>query len=274
MIKITSNQAVLENKELNLVDMHHHSTISDGRKTPEELARIFMKKGIGLCLADHNAVKGSLYLAKQKGLFTIPAIEVTSNEAKDVLAYFYSANDLEAFWENEIKNATITKPLNFKRTKWGILELLDKIKSYNGLSFLAHPFTIPPKTSYDCLFNKEFLQKISGIELFTLWSLKQQQVQFIKALDKPLIAGSDSHIISSFDTLTATREFEVEGFLNEILKKNSLVYYSKVQQIKKAYELWVLLKNELNLKPSDMFKLVSLSQVLSYLPLLSKQNKR
>ncbi len=272
MIKITSNQAVLENKELNFVDMHHHSTISDGKKTPEELAGIFMKKGIGLCLADHNEIRGSLYLAKQKGLFSIPAIEVTSNEAKDVLAYFYSANDLEAFWENEIKNTKITRPLNFQRTKWGILELVDKIKSYNGLPFLAHPFTIPPKTSYGHLFNKEFLQKINGVELFTLWSLNQQQIQFIKELDKPLITGSDSHTLSSFNTLTATREFEIGGFLNEILKKNNLIYHRDVCQIRKIYELWTILKNELKLKPRDIFKLIPLSQALSYLPLLSKKN--
>ncbi len=50
-------------KELKKIDLHMHSTVSDGTDTPEELLAGVKEAGIGLfALTDHDAVKGCLLL--------------------------------------------------------------------------------------------------------------------------------------------------------------------------------------------------------------------
>jgi len=78
------------------IDMHHHSTVSDGSKSPKEIAQHARSKGIGVCITDHNAIQGSLALCRE-GIFTIPSIEVTSCNQKDILAYFPSPECLIQF---------------------------------------------------------------------------------------------------------------------------------------------------------------------------------
>jgi hypothetical protein len=253
MINITSDQSILEDKSMNFVDMHHHSTLSDGDRTPEFLAKYFIKKGIGLCIADHNQIKGSIYLSKQKNLFSIPAIEVTSKEAKDILGYFYNTNDLELFWEKEIKKNIRNNALfNLNRTTLSAFEIVDKIKKYNGIPMLAHPFAMKPKTSYQYLFNKNFLRKLEGIELFTFENIKDKQIEFIKGLGKPLTAGSDGHRVISFNILTGSYFFDIDSFLDSILKKNNTIYYKKDNSFKTMYNKLIVFKNNVNIKaPSN-----------------------
>lgn len=249
MTQIISDPLILNNKEWNFVDMHHHSVFSDGTKTPETLAKIFRRKGVGLCIADHNQIKGAVYLAKQKDVFNIPAIEVTSKEAKDVLGYFYSIRDLESFWENEVKMRIRNNALfNLNRTTLSVHEIIDKIKKYNGVSVLAHPFTLRPKDSHHLLRDREFMRRVDGIELFNLGEATKRQIKTLVNLEKPMTAGTDSHTISSFNTLTGSKEFEVDRFLDSILKRKNIFFNQREKQIDNIIHKLVIFKKNFNFR--------------------------
>ena len=47
------------------VDLHIHSTVSDGTLTPEEIVRLCLENGVGaLSVTDHDAVEGTLRAAR------------------------------------------------------------------------------------------------------------------------------------------------------------------------------------------------------------------
>lgn len=244
MVVVDNNSSILLEKEFNFVDMHHHSTCSDGNKTPAFIAKVCKKKGFGIALTDHNSIAGSLYLAKQKGVFSIPAIEVTSNECKDILAYFRSVSDLKAFYAKEVYEKKNRSLISYNRTNNSVFELPDKIHEYNGVAILAHPFAPLMKSSYKLLENKSFLKKIDGIEShnFAVGNFNLSY-NFAKKFQKPLTAGSDSHGISSFNTMTASLKFDIDGFLDSLLKQRTFIYQHCKNPLQKAYDNLTVLRN-------------------------------
>lgn len=248
MVNITTDKSILDDKDLNFVDMHHHSNVSDGSKSPEFLAKHFIKHKKGLCITDHNEIKGSVYLSKQKQLFSIPSIEITSREYIDVLAYFYNVNDLINFWEKKIKNNKMKNILiDLHRTKLTVFDLVDKIHDYNGISALAHPLAFWQR-SYKILFNNFFLKKIKAIELFNVGYGKPKQINFVRKFNKPITAGTDSHRISHFNILTAAYSYDIDSFLDSILKKKNMIYYDIPNFFRR------LLDNTLSVKRNILLK--------------------
>ncbi len=78
-----------------MIDLHVHSTASDGTLTPEEVVGVALDKGLrALALADHDSVAGiepALAAAAGSGLVFLPAVEISTDyEATEVhvLGYF------------------------------------------------------------------------------------------------------------------------------------------------------------------------------------------
>ena len=78
-----------------MIDLHMHTTASDGRCTPEELVQQAFAKGIRtMAVTDHDTMAGvgpAAHAATRLGMTCIPGIEITSvHGGKDVhvLAYF------------------------------------------------------------------------------------------------------------------------------------------------------------------------------------------
>lgn len=250
MTRITSDSGILGDKSLNFVDMHHHSTASDGNKSPEFLAKVCRKAGFGICISDHNQIRGSVYLAKQKGVFSIPCTEITTRQSKDILAYFYSVKDLVSFWEKEVRRKIKNNPLwNLNKTSIGLFELLDILDDYNGIAAAAHPAALKPKNSLKLLKDKNFLKKIKAIEShnFTIGNY-DKTLGCVSKLNKPLTAGSDSHHVSVFNTMTGSHEFEVGSFLDSILRKKNIIYYQDGQFLRRQFEKWTIFKNNLHIR--------------------------
>src|SRR3989338_3173715 len=88
-----------------LVDMHSHSTFSDGRDDIRVVVEQAKKLGIGISVTDHNVIQGSLYACKET--HAIPGIEVTSNEALDMLVYFEKEAELVQFYEKFIEGKSV-----------------------------------------------------------------------------------------------------------------------------------------------------------------------
>ena len=85
------------------IDLHIHSTASDGRYSPAEIVRMAVAKGLTtIALADHDTVDGiapALEAATEfPGLTVIPAVELstdTPNGEVHVLGYFFDYTDQE-----------------------------------------------------------------------------------------------------------------------------------------------------------------------------------
>jgi predicted metal-dependent phosphoesterase TrpH len=80
-----------------VIDLHMHTTSSDGRCTPEELVLRAWTAGIRtMSVTDHDTMAGvrpAMQAAEQRGITVVPGIEITSvHRGKDVhvLAYFLS----------------------------------------------------------------------------------------------------------------------------------------------------------------------------------------
>ena len=74
---------------MNIVDLHVHSTCSDGTLTPTELVDYAIEKGLSaFALTDHDTTDGlmeAMEYAKDKGIEVIPGIEFsTEYESKDI----------------------------------------------------------------------------------------------------------------------------------------------------------------------------------------------
>lgn len=232
--------------DINFVDMHHHSTYSDGFSSPGIIAKVAKKNNFGVCITDHNEIKGSLLLSKK--VFTIPSIEVTSRQSKDILVYFYSFSDLISFWEKEIKcKIKNNRGFNFNKTSVDLFGLLDKIKEYNGISVLAHPFAKFSKTSYNLLNDKSFLKKLGGIESHNfVCGQFEKSYNHVKKFNKPLTAGGDSHSITKFNVMTGSYATDIDSFLDDIIKKKNIIYYEN-DIIRRLYEVFFIIKNNIRL---------------------------
>jgi predicted metal-dependent phosphoesterase TrpH len=78
-----------------MIDLHVHSTASDGTLTPEEIVAVALAKGLrALALADHDSVDGiepALAAAAGTSLVVIPAVEISTDYGATevhVLGYF------------------------------------------------------------------------------------------------------------------------------------------------------------------------------------------
>ncbi len=79
------------------VDLHIHSTVSDGTLTPESIVRLCRQNGVGaLSVTDHDAVEGTLAaapLARKAGLWYVPGVEIDSLwQGRDVHVLCYGAD--------------------------------------------------------------------------------------------------------------------------------------------------------------------------------------
>ena len=77
------------------IDLHLHSTFSDGVKTPAELCRMARKAGVSaLSLTDHDTSAGLQEMAQasqEQGLVLLPGVEVSTGESGSVHVLGYGA---------------------------------------------------------------------------------------------------------------------------------------------------------------------------------------
>jgi predicted metal-dependent phosphoesterase TrpH len=135
-----------------MIDLHMHTTASDGRCRPEELVRLAFDKGIRiLSVTDHDTMAGvapAAAEAQQLGLTLIPGIEITSvHGGKDVhvLAYFLPSlsEDLTRLLAEQRRNRIARAELIASRLEAAgapidVDALMESAKSLGGKS-IARP---------------------------------------------------------------------------------------------------------------------------------------
>jgi predicted metal-dependent phosphoesterase TrpH len=85
-----------------LVDLHTHSTASDGSLSPQELVRYAKKKGAAaISLTDHDTVEGleeALTAGQEQDLEVIPGLEISAQYkggTMHILGYYIDPSDLD-----------------------------------------------------------------------------------------------------------------------------------------------------------------------------------
>lgn len=124
-ITLAENASVLTFRENAYIDLHTHSTASDGSMTPSELVRYAYDKGLAaIALTDHDTVNGvaeAVEEGKRLGFEVIPGVEISVDFDPEMhlLGYFPDGNThsvlniLEELREKrEQRNPKIIQKLN------------------------------------------------------------------------------------------------------------------------------------------------------------------
>ncbi len=85
---------------MNRVDLHSHSTVSDGSYTPGEVVSMAVRAGLaGLALTDHDNIGGvtiAMQAGKREGILVVPGVEISAEFDRGtchILGYFFDPSD-------------------------------------------------------------------------------------------------------------------------------------------------------------------------------------
>lgn len=108
-----------------LIDLHVHSTFSDGTMTPTELVRYAKKKGLkAIAITDHDTVNGieeALIEGQKLGVEIVPGVEITCDYGREVhvlgLELDYKSDHLKKKLailcrDREVRNLKVINRLN------------------------------------------------------------------------------------------------------------------------------------------------------------------
>lgn len=166
-----------------LFDLHIHSHYSsDGYLSPQMIIKTALKRGLsGVAVTDHNTINGgkktSEYLnresnVKNEQFKVIIGSEVTTTEG-EIIGLFLS-EDIQS-----------QDPV----------EVMEEIRSQDGIVVIPHPFDVLRKESF--IPRKEHLKLIDKIEVFNSRCIKPEfnhrALEFATQHSLGLTAGSDAH---------------------------------------------------------------------------------
>lgn len=131
-----------------IIDLHTHTTASDGQYTPSEIIQLAKEKSIQtLAITDHDTVSGlkeAIEAAKQQNLNLIPGIEISTHKGVEIhmLGFFIdhkNAKLVEACNEYELSRSNRAVRICDYLNRLGIPVDLDEVKTYAGAGAIGRP---------------------------------------------------------------------------------------------------------------------------------------
>jgi predicted metal-dependent phosphoesterase TrpH len=213
------------------VDMHLHTTHSDGRTKIPDLIRYAEREKIGVAITDHNEISGSIEaIAKNPAILIIPGIELETREGPHLLFYFYTTGDMEDFFHDFTIERNRQTPGLLQNLP--VRECLDVASDYDCLRIAAHPYGYfgINRGILKCV-RKEMLpgvlDHIDGIEVICggmMYGLNERAIMYAKSHDIPYTGGSDAHILSDVgNVISAVAAETIEEFLDGIIRRENHV---------------------------------------------------
>jgi hypothetical protein len=185
-------------------DLHIHSKYSlDSNLEPEVIVEVAKARGLaGIAIVDHNTIQGGIEARKVAagGLFIICGAEINT-EIGDILGLFL-AQDIHSREAEEVIN---------------------EIRSQNGVAILAHPFKRGKQAA------GEIMRKLNAVEGFNSRNgVNNKNAKLLaEEYNLPIVAGSDAHF--SFEVGRGRTLFENLTDINsESLKQEILNGRTKV----------------------------------------------
>jgi predicted metal-dependent phosphoesterase TrpH len=204
------------------VDMHFHTSHSDGAATVDETLTKVKEDKIGVSITDHNEISGYIEANdKDKDAFIIPGIEVKSEESVDILFYFYTRKELVDFYEKEIKHKK-RRYFHSSITDIPLKQLYKLSTKYKCITCVAHPFGYSLRSAKRHVFekNEPVLKKFEIFEAINGGNSKRANMlaaQYIAKHSKKICAGSDGHSIYRLGkVLTCADAKNINQFLDHI----------------------------------------------------------
>jgi predicted metal-dependent phosphoesterase TrpH len=204
----SSNRVQFEKPDLNelsqnntVVDLHFHSTYSDGLNSIEKIAARARKLGIGVAITDHNEIRGALEIDQHEDLLSIPGIELTVAEGSHLLLYFYTTRELRKFYEKEI--VPYKGPGVMSSLRLTMAEAIERARDYQCVIIFPHPYCAMYTGVCNVQFSEQqrnqFFDLADGVEVINANNLSKWNLQCAVLgfnLDRAMVGGSDGHSIS------------------------------------------------------------------------------
>jgi predicted metal-dependent phosphoesterase TrpH len=157
-----------------IFELHIHSKFSfDSLLSPEGIVKTAKKRGLnGIAVTDHNTIKGGLEAQRinNDGEFMVIVGAEINTDAGDVIGLFLN---------EEIKSRMFR-------------EVIDEIRSQDGVVVLPHPFR-------GHKLSDELISSVDAIESFnsrTGTVENQRAKELVRKYKKTSVAGSDAHFLS------------------------------------------------------------------------------
>ncbi|CZE50921.1 DNA polymerase III PolC [Campylobacter geochelonis] len=201
-----------------LIDLHMHSIYSDGKPTPYEIIEKAKHLNIGVSITDHNHIKGSIVgyeLSKKENVHFILGMELGTNEGKELLIYFNSPENAEAFYINEVEPFRTSRMTRIDRPITDFISEKgnDKKDKYRyKFTTLPHPFGPLYKNIYsNPKLTNEILEFVDCIEVINASQSKKankKALELAKNLDKFAVASTDAHLLANIGKVTTNIIFD------------------------------------------------------------------
>lgn len=189
------------NQKYTVVDLHFHSTYSDGLNRITKIAARARKLGIGIAITDHNEIRGALEMDRHADILSIPGIELTVAEGSHLLIYFYNTRDLRHFYEREVvphMGQSVMQSLSLT-----MAEAIERARRHRCVIIFPHPYCAMYTGVCNVQFSEEqvnqLLGMVDGVEVINAnnvnkWNLKCAVLGF--NLDRAMVGGSDGHALN------------------------------------------------------------------------------
>lgn len=155
------------------IDLHTHTTASDGRMDPEKIISKAREVGLdGIAITDHNTMKGfeeAKTVVEETDFLLIPGIEVSSDHGHILVLGSESNPDTRDFEE-----------------------VLEFAKENNALVIGAHPFAASRSG-----IEPEHLKKLDAVEVINNRGYpkgNKKAKEFAEENEMPKTVGSDTHL--------------------------------------------------------------------------------
>ncbi|MDT8715223.1 PHP domain-containing protein [Clostridium sp. 19966] len=116
------------------IDLHLHTTASDGKLSPSELVALAVKENLSyIAVTDHDTTKGlseALKSSRNSGITVFPGIELSTQkngENVHILGYFNSEDYLSDKFQGELKSME-------EHRKWRSRKIIENLKKYFDIS--------------------------------------------------------------------------------------------------------------------------------------------
>ena len=189
------------NRDNTVVDLHFHSSYSDGINRIDTIANHARRLGIGVAVTDHNEIRGALEIDQYPEVLSIPGIELTAAEGSHLLVYFYDTAALRHFFDHHVapfRGQGVMSSLSIS-----MRDCIERARQYDSLVIFPHPYC----AVYTGVCNLQFsenqlhalLQMSDGVEAINAnslskWNLKCAVLGF--NLRKTMTGGSDGHALT------------------------------------------------------------------------------
>jgi predicted metal-dependent phosphoesterase TrpH len=223
-----------------VVDMHFHSSLSDGHDDIPAIAARAAELGIGVAVTDHNCIHGAVEIDRFKEVFSIPGIELTSYEGTHLLVYFYDIKSLLRFYNRHVQpylGAEIMSSLALE-----LEEIIARARAFESVVIFPHPYCGSYTGIHNPFFSPErFTQLLAladGVEAINSenlnkWNLKSALLGF--NLGRAMTGGSDGHrLIQMGRVVTVARcSWRRRAFLDAVRQRRTRVIGKEIDIIRK-----------------------------------------